>query len=253
MNPKVTLVGAGPGDPELITVKGLRSLQSADVVLYDALVSEELLKETKDGAHAIYVGKRSGRHSLTQAEINLLIVQSALQHGHVVRLKGGDPFVFGRGYEELEYVSSFNIPIEIIPGLSSSTSLATSHGVPLTSRNYSESFWVLTGTTKDDRLSRDLDLASKSTATLVILMGMRKINQILDLLETNGRGDEPVMIVQSGTQIEEEVLLGDLQSIRHQAENIDLSKPGIIVAGKVVELHPELIMEKVRTSWIQVQ
>lgn len=253
MNPKVTLVGAGPGDPDLITVKGLRTLQSADVVLYDALVNEQLLKGTKDGAQIIFVGKRSGKHSLTQPEINLLIVQSALRYGHVVRLKGGDPFVFGRGREEVEYVSSFNIPVEVIPGLSSSTSLCTVQGVPLTSRNYSESFWVLTGTTKSQELSRDMAIASGSNATLVILMGMRKIEQILDLLKANGRGNDPVMIIQSGTQMEEEVILGDIESIRYQTQNINLKKPGIIVAGKVVGLHPDFIMEKARTSWIKHQ
>src|SRR5690349_2015813 len=146
--PKLTLVGAGPGDPDLISVKGIRVLQSADVVLYDALVNEELLHYVPEEAPRIYVGKRLGQHEFTQTKINELIVVMANLHGHVVRLKGGDPFVFGRGQEEIAFARQHGLETAIVPGISSSIAVPELQGIPITSRGISESFWVLTGTTK---------------------------------------------------------------------------------------------------------
>jgi len=163
---KLTLVGAGPGDPDLITLKGIKALRQADVVLYDALISKELLDHAPR-AEKIYVGKRRGIHRFSQEEINEMIVRKALGYGHVVRLKGGDPFVFGRGSEEIEHAQSFGIPTDVIPGISSSLAVPSSIGIPLTKRGISESFWVITGCNSQRELSRDLELAARSTATLV--------------------------------------------------------------------------------------
>ena len=170
IQPKLTLVGAGPGDPDLITVKAIQALGKADIILYDALVNKEILQYVAAGVKKIFVGKRSGKHSLKQEQINNLIVDLAFTYGNVVRLKGGDPFVFGRGYEEIEYADSFNIETEVIPGISSSVGVPGLAGIPVTHRGLSESFWVITGTTRTGELSRDIKLASQSTATVVILM-----------------------------------------------------------------------------------
>ena len=241
ISPKITLAGAGPGDPELITLKGLRALQSADVVLYDALAGKELLDYVRPEALQVFVGKRAGRHTLRQEEINLLMVQFALTHGHVVRLKGGDPFVFGRGYEELTFAQAFDIPVTIVPGISSALAVPALQEVPLTIRGVSESFWVLTGTTGNGQLSEDLRLAAQSTATLVILMGVGKLREIAALLGNYGRQDVPAMVVQSGSLPGEKVVLGTVGTIARLAEQKGVGTPGIIVVGEVVGLHREFV------------
>ena len=142
--PRITLIGAGPGDAELITLKGIKALQTADVVLYDALVNEELLDFAPAGAVKVYVGKRSGDHSYSQDAVNKLMVDYALNYGHAVRLKGGDPFVFGRGYEEIDFAASYSITTQVIPGISSSISVPGLQLIPVTHRGLSESFWVVT-------------------------------------------------------------------------------------------------------------
>lgn len=239
--PKITLVGAGPGDPELITLKGIRALRKADVVLYDALSSNELLNFAPPGSLKIYVGKRSGKHSMKQEEISLLMVRFACSHGHVVRLKGGDPFVFGRGYEELDFARGFGIPVEIVPGISSAISVPGLQGVPLTSRNVSESFWVLTGTTKDEQLSDDLRLAARSGATLVILMGVKKLLQIVELLSENGKADVPAMVIQQGSTIHEKTAVGTVRTIVGEVKAKGVGTPGIIIIGEVVGLHASFL------------
>jgi len=239
-NPKITLVGAGPGDTELITVKGLKAIQSADVVLYDALVNTELLEEAPEKALKIFVGKRSGNHRYSQDEINLLMVQHAFSHGHVVRLKGGDPFVFGRGHEEITYVAAFGIETEIIPGISSCISLPELQGVPVTRRGVNESFWVLTGTTKSGQLSKDVRIAAQSSATAVILMGMRKLAEIARLFSEHGKGDTPVLVIQNGSLPNERTALGTVDSIAKIVSEKEMGVPGIIVIGEVVSLHPEM-------------
>ena len=179
-SPKVTLVGAGPGRADLITIKGLKALRSADVVLYDALVSPQLLDHVKENALKIYVGKRCSQHSLTQDDINILIVKHAFESGDVVRLKGGDPFVFGRAHEEIEYAESFGIPVTVVPGVSSAIAVPSGQGIPMTRRGVSSSFWVMTATKRDGSFSEDLKFASQSSATMVILMGMRKLREIVE-------------------------------------------------------------------------
>ena len=233
-NPKVTLVGAGPGDPELLTVKGAKALAEANVVLYDALACEAILEYAPKNAIKIFVGKRIGNHSYTQDQINQLIVDNALTYGNVVRLKGGDPFVFGRGSEEIDFIASFGIETAVIPGISSVIAVPASQGISITKRGVSESFWVITGTTSDRKLSSDIALAAQSSATVVILMGMHKLPQIINLFQKEDKGSLPVAIIQNGTMSEEKVGVGTVDSILNIVKEKELGSPAIIVLGKVV-------------------
>ncbi len=242
-NPKITLVGAGPGDPELITVKGLKALQSADVVLYDALSNPALLAEAPKAAEKIYVGKRANNHRYKQEEINLMLVQYAYSHGHVVRLKGGDPFIFGRGHEELAYIDNFGIETAIVPGISSCYAVPELQQVPLTRRGINESFWVITGTTSSGKISKDIALAAQSSATVVILMGMKKLPEITRLFTDADKANMPVMIIQNGSMPNEQMVLGTIDTIEEVVKREGLGAPAIIVIGEVVELHPERVEE----------
>lgn len=239
----LTLVGAGPGDPDLITVKGIKALADADVVLYDALAHPDLLKYAPERALKIFVGKKKGVCQFKQERINELIVEYALSHGHVVRLKGGDSFIFGRGHEEIVHAQAFNIPTAIVPGLSSFYSVPEMQQVPLTRRGINESFWVVTGTTKDHELSSDIGKAAQSNATVVILMGMHKLDEITAIFSAFGKEDLPVAIIQNGTRPEEKVGLGTVATIRVVVDKEGLSSPAIIVLGEVVKLHPEWVLE----------
>ncbi|MDV7187826.1 uroporphyrinogen-III C-methyltransferase [Lutibacter sp. TH_r2] len=231
---KVTLIGAGPGDPDLITVKGVKALKQAKVVLYDALINRELL-EYAPTAKKIFVGKRKGYHRFSQDKINELIVKSALEFENVVRLKGGDPFIFGRGSEEVDYIESFGIETEVISGISSSMAVPASQGISLTKRGVSESFWVITGTTTEKNLSNDVYLAAQSTATVVILMGMSKLNQIVSIFKQFEKEDVPTVIIQNGTTKNEKLGLGTISTIEEVVAQKKLSSPAIIVIGEVVK------------------
>lgn len=246
--PYISIVGAGPGDPELITVKALKAIQKADVILYDALVNQELLRHAKPGVILRFVGKRAGLHSYRQEEINLLMVQHAYKYGRVVRLKGGDPFVFGRGHEELEYARAFDIPVEVIPGISSAIAVPASQHIPMTNRGMAESFWVLTATTKSDKLATDVRLAAQSSATVVLLMGIRKLTQIAEIYLSLEKAFTPVMIVQNGTLPEEKVVVGRIENIVEKAQEEQIGTPGIIVIGENVSLHPEYINQVVNVT-----
>ncbi|TFF36729.1 uroporphyrinogen-III C-methyltransferase [Mucilaginibacter psychrotolerans] len=237
--PRVTLVGAGPGDAELITIKGIKALQTADVVLYDALVNEELLEFAPEHATKVYVGKRSGDHSFSQENINKLMIDYALNYGHVVRLKGGDPFVFGRGYEELDHAADYSIPAQVIPGISSSIGVPGLQGIPVTHRGLSESFWVVTGTTSDGKVSADLYAAAKTNATVVVLMGIHKLAQIAEIFKAEGKHRLPVAVIQSGTTDNEKVVVGTVNTIVEAAEDNGITSPALIVFGEVVSLHPK--------------
>jgi len=232
--PKVTLIGAGPGDPDLITVKGVKALAKANVVLYDALINRELLKYAPD-AKLIFVGKRKGLHSYSQDEINELIVKSAFEFENAVRLKGGDPFVFGRGSEEIDYIESFGIETEVISGISSSMAVPASQGISLTKRGVAESFWVITGTTSERKLSKDVYLAAQSTATVVILMGMSKLPEIVSIFKKFNKNGVPTAIIQNGTTKSEKLGLGTIDTIEEVVAQKQLSSPAIIVIGEVVK------------------
>lgn len=232
--PKLTVVGAGPGDVDLITLKAIKVLKKADVVLYDALVNEELLDFINPKAELIFVGKRRGCYRYHQEQINELIVARARTNGHVVRLKGGDPFIFGRGAEEMEYAANFGIETAMVPGISSSLAVPASQNIPLTKRGSAESFWVITGTTKSHQLSEDVILASKSNATVVILMGMGKLAEIVKLFQKEHKNNLPVAIIQNGTTTREKVGIGTVDTILEVVKKQELSNPAIIVLGEVV-------------------
>jgi uroporphyrin-III C-methyltransferase len=251
IQPKVTIVGAGPGDPDLISVKGLRALTGADVVLYDALVNKELLKYVPLQAKKIYVGKRADDHRYSQDEINKLIVENALNFGHVVRLKGGDPFVFGRGHEELTFTEALGIEVSIVPGITSAISVPELQKIPVTKRGINESFWVITGTTRNGELSKDIELAAQSSATIIILMGMRKLAQIADVFQNFGKGNAPIAIIQNGSLPTENVGFGRINNIVKVAEEEQLGAPAIIVIGDVVKEHPDVNYEFLDRNYLQ--
>jgi uroporphyrin-III C-methyltransferase len=246
MKPKLTLVGAGPGDGELITLKGIRALRQADVILYDDLANHTLLEFAPEQALKRYVGKRAGKPSVSQEEINELIVRLAQEYGHVVRLKGGDSYVFGRGFEEFDYARRFGIDCEVVPGVSSSIAVPASQGIPVTSRGVSESFWVITGTTRNGQLSEDLHLAAQSKATVIVLMGMSKLNEICALFCQAGRGHLPMAVVQNGTRADEQCVVGQVWNIPQLAAEQGVGAPAVLVIGEVVALHPSYLAECMR-------
>lgn len=238
--PKLTVVGAGPGDVELFTLKGIRALESADVVLYDALVNPELL-EYATNAELIFVGKRKGCYAYQQEQINDLIIARAKSHGHVVRLKGGDPFIFGRGAEEMQVAAAAGLEVAVVPGISSSLAVPAYQNIPLTKRGSSESFWVITGTTKAHKISNDIKLAAQSSATVVILMGMSKLAEITALFRESGKKDTPVAIIQDGTTSKERIGVGTVDTIEMVVQELKLTNPSIIVIGEVVKHREQLL------------
>lgn len=238
--PKLTVVGAGPGDVELMTLKGIKAIESADVVLYDALINEDLLKYASANTELIFVGKRKGCYAFQQEQINELIVSKAKEKGHVVRLKGGDPFIFGRGAEEIDYARQFGLETYVVPGISSSIAVPAYQGIPLTKRGASESFWVITGTTKVHQLSDDVAIAAKSTATVVILMGMSKLGEIVQIFSAENKQNTAVAIIQEGTTENEKVGFGTIETIVKVVEEKQLTNPAIIVIGDVVKERVQL-------------
>ncbi|MEQ8422799.1 MAG: uroporphyrinogen-III C-methyltransferase [Arenibacter algicola] len=248
---QLTLVGAGPGDVELITLKAIKALQAADVVLYDALVDVALLDYAPNAEH-IFVGKRKGCYAYQQEQINDLIVSRAKTHGHVVRLKGGDPFVFGRGAEEMEYAASKGVKVAMVPGISSSVAVPASQNIPVTKRGAAESFWVITGTTKEHKLSTDVALAAKSNATIVILMGMGKLAEIVELFKLEGKADMPIAIIQNGTREDEKLGIGTIDTIEQIVVERQLSNPAIIVVGEVVK-HRSAVLHYAQTLEVHPQ
>ncbi|MFD2288201.1 uroporphyrinogen-III C-methyltransferase [Pedobacter petrophilus] len=235
---RITLLGAGPGDPDLLTLKGVKALQAADVVLYDALTNEALLEHAPAEAIKVYVGKRSGEHSYPQATINKLMIDYALNYGHVVRLKGGDPFVFGRGYEELDYAASYSIPVDVIPGISSAIGVPGLQQIPVTHRGLSESFWVITGTTTSGEVSKDIYQAAESNATVLVLMGLKKLAKIVEIFKAAGRSNLPVAVVQNGSSEEEKLVVGVVETIESLVQQENVKAPALLIFGEVVSLHP---------------
>ncbi|RNC91764.1 MAG: uroporphyrinogen-III C-methyltransferase [Allomuricauda sp.] len=230
---KLTVVGAGPGDIELITLKAIKTLNQADVVLYDSLLDKQLLTYAT-GAEHIFVGKRKGCSYFHQEQINELIVQRALLGKHVVRLKGGDPFVFGRGAEEMQYAVQHGLDVAVVPGISSSIAVPSLAHIPVTKRGSSESFWVITGTTREHKLSKDIALAARTSATIVILMGMSKLVEIMEVFRTQGKSETPVAVIQEGTTKNEKVAIGTIATIAGKVKEQELTNPAIIVIGEVV-------------------
>lgn len=235
IHPVLYVIGAGPGDPELITVKAQKALQKADVILYDNLASKELLNIASESCEKIYVGKKPYGEYTPQEEILTLIKTKAFEKGNVVRLKGGDPFIFGRGFEEILYAREQGIETHFIPGISSMQALGF-EDIPLTHRSVSESIWVVTGTKKDGTLSDDLILAMQSKATVIIYMGMKKAVQIAETYIAEGRGDTAVAVVQNASLPHKKSVKGAVKDLVKLIEDNQLTHPALIVIGKVVAL-----------------
>lgn len=236
----VYLVGAGPGDPGLMTVRGLQLLRSAQVVVYDQLVNPALLAEVSSHAQLIFVGKQAGRHSIGQNEINEVLVNYAMQGYQVVRLKGGDPFVFGRGGEEAEVLAAAGVHFEIVPGVSSALAAPAYAGIPLTHRKYASSFAVVTGH-EAIKSKSSVDWAKLATAvdTLVILMGLHNLRSIVAKLVEHGRpAATPVAVIHQGTTARQQSVVGTLADIAEKSAG--LKAPALIVVGAVVQLSSSL-------------
>ena len=240
---KVYLVGAGPGDPELITVKALRCLRTAQVVVYDRLVNPSLLEEAPERAELIFVGKQSGHCALRQEEINSLLVEQARLGKRVVRLKGGDPFVFGRGGEEALALAEAGIVFEIVPGISSALAVPAYAGIPVTHRGQSCAVTIVTGHEDPARPSSlvDWEALAKLNGTLVILMGMATLSAISQRLLAGGLAPEtPAAVIEQGTISRQRQVIGTLASIAEQARAAGLGSPSIVVVGHVVDLSTTL-------------
>lgn len=238
----VYLVGAGSGDPALLTQKGQQCLQLADLVVYDALASVSILNHVRPDCELYFVGKRAGNHSLPQAEINQLLVDAAKQGKQVVRLKGGDPFVFGRGGEEAQALSAANVPFVIVPGVSASYGVPAYAGIPVTHRDYASSFHVITGHTQaDPKQEPDYAELAKLNGTLVFLMGLANLSHITTALMENGMSaDMPVAVIQEGTTARQRTVTGTLSTISDLVVQQHIQAPATIVVGKVVTLREQL-------------
>lgn len=236
---KVYLIGAGPGDPDLITIKGQKALQKADVVVYDRLINPELLSYTDGKSEHIYVGKTPGHPSASQDQINSILISQALKGQNVVRLKGGDPFVFGRGGEEVEALSGQDIDYEVIPGISSAFAGPGSLGIPVTYRGTARSVTVITGHTKDNKLGGYDWQQLAGLDTLVIMMGVRNLAKICSKLIANGRSSTtPVAIIERATSHDQKQIVGTLDTIAEKADG--LNPPATIIIGEVVRMHRQI-------------
>ena len=243
---KVYLTGAGPGDIDLLTIKALRVIKEADVIIYDRLANPEILKEAKDGCSFVYVGKEDSHHTLPQEEINEVIYQNALKHEIVVRLKGGDPFVFGRGGEEGIYLRDRGIKFEFIPGITSAIAVPEYAGIPVTHRGVTVSFRVVTGHESKNKDHSQIPWENyKTDDTIIFLMGLHRLAHICHMLIKIGKSkDYPVAVISKGTTPEEKTIVGTLETIYEKAKN--LPTPALIVVGEVVKLRDQL-------SWFERQ
>ncbi len=237
---KVYLTGAGPGEVELLTIKALRVIKEADVIIYDRLANPDILKEAKEGCQFVYVGKQDGRHIMPQDDINEVIYQNALKYESVVRLKGGDPFVFGRGGEEAIYLYERDIKFEIIPGITSAISAPAYAGIPVTHRGVSVSFRVVTGHESPNKKESQIPWETfKTDDTIVFLMGLHNLPEISKkLIELGKAKDYPCAVISKGTTKDQSVVIGTLENITKKA--VDVPTPALIVVGRVVELRKQL-------------
>ncbi|MRI34425.1 uroporphyrinogen-III C-methyltransferase [Endozoicomonas sp. OPT23] len=238
---EVYLVGGGPGDPDLLTFKALRLMQQADVVLHDRLVSEQVLSLCRRDADFIYVGKKRDRHARPQEEINQLLVDHAREGKRVLRLKGGDPFIFGRGGEEIDTLAEEGIPFQVVPGITAASGCSTYSGIPLTHRDYAQSVRFVTGHLKDDSYNLNWHEMVDPSQTLVFYMGLMGLPRICDELQKQGRPSEtPVALIEKGTTQEQRVFTGTLANITEQVSANKVKAPTLIIVGDVVSLHDKL-------------
>nr|WP_217433681.1 siroheme synthase CysG [Serratia marcescens] len=236
---EIALVGAGPGDVGLLTLRGLQVMQQADVVLYDHLVSGEILDLVRRDAERICVGKRAGAHSVIQEETNRLLVELAQQGKRVVRLKGGDPFIFGRGGEELQVAAAAGIPFQVVPGVTAAAGATAYAGIPLTHRDHAQSVTFITGHCRPDGDGLDWADLARARQTLAIYMGTMKAADISQRLIAHGRAaDTPVAVISRGTRADQQVQIGTLDQLEHLAQRAPL--PALLVIGEVVELHHQI-------------
>lgn len=237
---QVSLVGAGPGDPDLLTFRALRLMQAADVVLHDRLVSQDIIDLCRRDADRIYVGKRRAEHSVPQAKINQLLVDLALQGKHVVRLKGGDPFIFGRGGEEIELLSKNGIPFQIVPGITAASGCATYAGIPLTHRDYAQSCLFVAGHLKNGTIDLDWPRLASRNQTTVIYMGLMGLPLICKkLIEHDLPANTPIALIEQGTTEKQRVFTGTLESLPSKIDQENIHAPTLIIIGGVVSLHKE--------------
>ena len=238
---KVFLVGAGPGDPELLTVKARRLLDIADVVLYDNLVSQDIVDLVTPNAERVYVGKKRNLHTLAQEEINATLVRLALQGKNVLRLKGGDPFIFGRGGEEVETLKAHQVPFEIVPGISAANGVSCYTGIPLTHRDYAQAVTFVTGHLKDGSNDLDWTALARPSQTVVIYMGLVALPSICRQLIAHGLPEShPIAVVEKGTTVKQRTCIGTLGTITGLVEAAGLKPPSLVIVGDVVSLHEKL-------------
>lgn len=238
---EVYLVGAGPGDPELLTFKALRLMQQADIVFYDRLVSKEVLDLVRKEAEQVYVGKQRAWHSVRQQEINQLLLMHAQQGKRVLRLKGGDPFIFGRGGEEIETLAAENIPFQVVPGITAASGCASYAGIPLTHRDYSQSCIFVTGQLKEGKLDLNWSSLVQPRQTIVVYMGLVGLSVLSQQLQQHGMDkDMPVALVQQGTTEHQRVWISTIADLPDLAKREQAAAPTLIIIGEVVKLHASL-------------
>ncbi|PHM38834.1 uroporphyrinogen-III C-methyltransferase [Xenorhabdus innexi] len=237
----VWLVGAGPGDAGLITVKGLQCIQAADVIVHDRLVNPELIAQIPDCCEIINVGKEHDYHPIPQNTINQILIKQALAGKQVVRLKGGDPYVFGRGGEEAEVLAQYGIKFEIVPGISSSIGGLAYAGIPVTHRNYASGFHIVTGHTSQENKQQNWKILAQLEGTLIILMGMTRLAEICQQLVQHGKpATTPAAVVMYASHAEQESVIGTLETLAVKTAERELHAPALIVIGDVVNLSEKL-------------